>query len=92
MALTVEIPEIEESQKQIDVLFVNEDGLVHRKTINVPRIDGEVNQEMLDEIIEGQKRGIESKVVLGVLEFKSRDSLDTDENLNNRIPEGFPGT
>lgn len=92
MALTVEIPEIEEGQKQVDILFVNEEGLVHRKTVNVPRTDGEVNQEMFDEIVEGQKRGIERKTLLGVLEFKSRDSLDVDENLNNELPEGFPGT
>jgi hypothetical protein len=92
MALTVEIPEIEEGQKQVDVLFVNEEGLVLRKTLNVPRSNGEVNQELFDEIVEDQKRGVEMKIMLGAVELQDRETLDADSNLQNDIPEGFPGT
>lgn len=70
MSVTYEIPELTENQKTAVVIFKNEDGLEFRKTVVVPyNSDGSLNESYWHEILEGQLRGLNNKLSLGMVEF-----------------------
>jgi hypothetical protein len=70
MSITHSYSEITPGQKSISVRFLNEEGLEHKKELNVPyNSDGSVNESYWNQIIEDQIRGIEHKLSLGVIEF-----------------------
>lgn len=70
MAITYTVPELSEGQKIATVKFTDENGLEFTKTVNVPYLsDGSLNESYWNEILEGQLRGINNKLSLGVIEF-----------------------
>jgi hypothetical protein len=77
MITTYIIDEFEPSARQVKITFVNEEGLVHERKINIPHLDdGSIDEEYFQEIIEGQLRGVENKIKIGVIKF-----TDPNENV-----------
>jgi hypothetical protein len=70
MAITYTVAEYSEEDRTVEVIFENSDGLVHKRTINIPHNeDGTINEEYFQEILEGQLRGVENKLRVGVVTF-----------------------
>lgn len=70
MAITYTVDNYEETDKSVKVTFTNSEGLVHERYVNIPHNeDGTVNEEYFQEILEGQLRGVENKLVIGVITF-----------------------
>ena len=70
MAITYTVAEYSEEDRTVEVTFENSEGLVHKRTINIPHNeDGSIDEEYLQEILEGQLRGVENKLRVGVVTF-----------------------
>ena len=81
MAITYEIGGYAAEDKSVEVVFTNDEGLVHKRQVNLPKEEsGAVDQDAFNEILEGQLRGVENKASLGVITF-------VDPNAE---PEGAP--
>ncbi len=77
MITTYIVDEFEPSARQVKITFVNEEGLVHERQINIPYLDdGSIDEEYFQEIIEGQLRGVENKIKIDVIRF-----TDPNENV-----------
>ena len=69
MAITYEVAEIG-PEGPVEVTYTNEAGHTHKRQVNVPRDEnGEVLQELFDEILEGQLRGVQNKLLVGAVSF-----------------------
>lgn len=57
----------------VEVTYTDGDtGFIHKRTVNVPRKpdgSGEFDEEYFNEILEGQLRGVEKKLNVGVITF-----------------------
>ena len=70
MAITYTVAEYTEEDRTVEVTFENSDGLIHKRTINIPHNeDGTIDEEYFQEILEGQLRGVENKIRIGVITF-----------------------
>lgn len=70
MAITYTVAEYAEEDRTVEVTFENSDGLVHKRTINIPHNeDGTIDEEYFQEILEGQLRGVENKLRVGAVTF-----------------------
>lgn len=77
MAITYTLAEYTAEDKTVEITFEDSDGLVHKRIINIPHNeDGTIDEEYFQEIIEGQLRGVENKLKVGVITF-------TDPNETN---------
>ncbi len=53
-----------------EVTYTNEDGNIHVRTLNIPRLeDGTIDQEYWEQILEGQLLGVENKVRVNAVNF-----------------------
>ena len=81
MAITYEVGGYAAEDKSVEVVFTNDEGLVHKRQVNLPKEEsGAVDQDAFNEILEGQLRGVENKASLGVITFADP----------NAEPEGAP--
>jgi hypothetical protein len=70
MAITYTVAEYSEEDRTVEVTFENSDGLIHKRTVNIPHNeDGTIDEEYFQEILEGQLRGVENKLRVGVVTF-----------------------
>jgi hypothetical protein len=70
MAITYTLAEYTEQDRTVEVTFENSDGLVHKRTINIPHNeDGTIDEEYFQEILVGQLRGVENKLRVGAVTF-----------------------
>ena len=70
MITTYIVNAFEPSDKNVNIKFINEDGLIYERRINIPHLeDGSVDEDYFQEIINGQLRGVENKEKLGVISF-----------------------
>ena len=70
MAITYTVAEYTEEDRTVEVTFENSDGLVHKRTINIPHNeDGSIDEEYFNEILEGQLRGVNNKITVGAIQF-----------------------
>jgi hypothetical protein len=77
MITTYIVGEFEPSDRQVKITFVNEEGLIHERQINIPHLDdGSIDEEHFQEIIKGQLRGVENKIRIDVIKF-----TDPNENV-----------
>ncbi len=77
MITTYIVGEFEPPDRQVKITFVNEEGLIHERQINIPHLDdGSIDEEYFQEIIEGQLRGVENKIRIDVIKF-----TDPNENV-----------
>ena len=69
MAITYIVPEIT-NQKSIDIRFVNDEGKILDKAVNIPRnVDGMLNEEEWNIRLQQQLNGVITKVERGVSDF-----------------------
>ena len=70
MVITYTVAEYAEEDRTVEVTFENSDGLIHKRTINIPHNeDGTIDEEYLKEILEGQLRGVEYNLRIGTITF-----------------------
>lgn len=77
--ITYTIDNFNETASTTEVTYTNEDGNIHVRTLNIPRLeDGTINQEYWEEILEGQLRGVENKVRVNAINFVDPDAESDD--------------
>jgi hypothetical protein len=70
MAITYTVAEYTVEDRTVQVTFENSEGLVHKRTVNIPHNeDGSIDEEYFQEILEGQLRGVENKLRVGAVTF-----------------------
>ncbi len=70
MAIAYTFAGIGATDTTVAVTYTNDDGFTHERSINIPRLeDGSVDEEYYQEILEGQLRGVENKLKVGVISF-----------------------
>ena len=70
MAIAYTLAEYTAEDRTVQVTFENSEGLVHKRTINIPHNeDGSIDEEYFQQILEGQLRGVENKLRVGVVTF-----------------------
>lgn len=70
MAIAYTFAGIGATDTTVSVTYTNDDGFTHERSINIPRLeDGSVDEEYYQEILEGQLRGVENKLKVGVISF-----------------------
>ena len=84
MAITYTVADYTAEDSSVEVTYTNDAGLVHKRTVNIPKNgEGGINEEYFSEILEGQLRGVENKVLVGAVTFK-------DPNEEESAPEPTP--
>jgi hypothetical protein len=88
MAITYTSAEITDEDTTVKVTYTNENGFIHERSINIPRLeDGSVNEEYYQEILEGQLRGVENKVAVNAITFIDPNAVtDVDETPGEAAP------
>jgi hypothetical protein len=77
MIITYTVAEYTTEDTSVEITFENENGFIHKRHINIPHNDdGTIDEEYFQEIIEGQLRGVENKIKIGVIKF-----IDPNENV-----------
>ena len=70
MAITYTVAEYTAEDTSVEVTYENTEGFVHKRTINIPHLeDGSIDEEYFQEILEGQLRGVNNKIVVGAIQF-----------------------
>lgn len=70
MAITYTVADYGSEDKTVEVTYTNDAGLIHKRQINIPYLEnGLIDEEYLQEIFEGQLRGVENKLKVGVIQF-----------------------
>ena len=70
MISTYKVAEYSEGDTSVEVTYENSDGFIHNRTINIPHFeDGSINTEYFNEILEGQLRGVNNKLMVGAITF-----------------------
>lgn len=70
MNITYEVGDFTDDDTSVEVTYADEAGLTHTRTVNLPRNeDGTLDQEYFDEILEGQLRGVISKLRVRAITF-----------------------
>lgn len=76
-SITYTVPEFTDEEFVI-VTYTNSEGLVYTREVRVPRdSNNNVDQDLWEEILQGQLAGVKSKYALGVASFKDPNE-DTD--------------
>jgi len=70
MSITYEVASYAAEDTSVKVTYTNAEGYTHTRTINIPHLeDGSIDADYLQEIFEGQLRGVENKVAVGAITF-----------------------
>lgn len=82
--ITFTIPEYSDDDTSVEITFFNEDNLINKRIINIPHnSDGTVDEDYFIEIIEGQIRGLEHKVKVGVASFKDPSEFESNVGISS---------
>ena len=69
-SITYEVADYQQEDKTVEVTYTNDVGFVHTRNINIPHLeDGSIDEEYFQEILEGQLRGVQNKLEVGVIQF-----------------------
>jgi hypothetical protein len=80
MNITYTVADYETEDKTVEVTYTNDAGLIHKRQINIPHLeDGSIDENYLQEILEGQLLGVENKIKIGVIQFTD-PNLPVDES------------
>ena len=72
-----EVGEIEADSTSVEVVYTNDEGLIYKRSVNIPRnSDGSVNQEYFDQILQGQLMGVNNKLKVGVAVFVDPNAVE----------------
>lgn len=70
MAITYNVADYTTEDKTVEVTYTNDEGFVHKRTINIPHLeDGSIDEEYFQDILEGQLLGVENKIRVGAVTF-----------------------
>ena len=76
MISTYIVANFESDDKTVEVTYINEENFEYKRTINIPHLeDGSVDEDYFKEILEGQLLGVENKLKIGIIEFKTPDEV-----------------
>lgn len=76
MDITYTVADYEPEDRTVEVTYTNDAGFIHKRQINIPHLEnGSVDEEYLQEIFEGQLRGVENKTKLGVIQFTDPNAI-----------------
>ena len=77
----------------VEVVYVNSEyGFEHRRSINIPRIDdgsGDIDTEYFNEILEGQLRGVENKLLVGAVSFTDPNAEPEEVSTESDVEESL---
>jgi hypothetical protein len=77
MITTYIVDEFESTDKNVKITFVNDEGFIHERTINIPHLeDGSVDEDYFEEIIQGQLRGVENKLRVNAVQFVDPNQVE----------------
>jgi|DEB0MinimDraft_10_1074344.scaffolds.fasta_scaffold02874_4 hypothetical protein len=80
MISTYIVANYQETDTTVKVDYVNHEGFVHTRTINIPHLEnGSIDQDFFNEILEGQLRGVKNKESLGVIAFSDPNAVEETE-------------
>ena len=70
MISTYTVAEYTTNDTSVEVTYENPEGFVHKRNVNIPHLeDGSIDEEYFNEILEGQLRGVNNKIAVGVIQF-----------------------
>lgn len=70
MEITYEVSEYQIGDRTAEMVFTDENGLVHKRQVNIPYIDeNTIDEDYLQEIFEGQFRGVKNKLRVNAVTF-----------------------
>ena len=70
MISTYTVAEYTAEDRFVEVTYENAEGFIHKRHINIPHLeDGSIDEEYLQEILEGQLRGVNNKIAVGAISF-----------------------
>lgn len=70
MISTYTVAEYTAEDTSVEVTYENSEGFIHKRNINIPHLeDGSIDEEYFQEILEGQLRGVNSKIRVGAISF-----------------------
>jgi hypothetical protein len=70
MISTYTVAEYTTEDTSVEVTYENSEGFIHKRNINIPHLeDGSIDEEYFQEILEGQLRGVNSKIRVGAISF-----------------------
>lgn len=76
--ITYTVAEYQKGDRTVEVTFTNDDGFIHKRSVNIPyNSDGSIDENYFQEILEGQLRGVENKIKLGVVTFMDPADITT---------------
>lgn len=82
MTITYEVSEYQIGDGTAEMVFTDENGLVYKRLVNIPYIDeNTIDEDYLQEIFEGQFRGVENKMKIGIIEFKDPNASNAEVTL-----------
>jgi hypothetical protein len=85
--ITYTVAEYTSEETSVEVTFTNAEGLVHKRNVNIPRdASGSVDEEAFNDILEGQLRGVENKLKVGVVTFIDPNEIVTDTTETTEEP------
>jgi len=77
MSITYTVASYVEEDTTVEVTYTNADGFTHTRMINIPHLeDGSIDEDYFNEILEGQLRGVENKVAIGVIHFSDPNAIE----------------
>ncbi len=70
MISTYTVAEYTTEDTSAEVTYQNSEGFIHKRNINIPHLeDGSIDEEYFQEILEGQLRGVNNKILVGAISF-----------------------
>jgi len=70
MISTYTVAEYTIEDKNVEVTYVNSEGFIHKRNINIPHFeDGSIDEQYFQEILEGQLRGVNKQIAVEAISF-----------------------
>jgi len=77
MAITYTVASFKPEDNNVEVTYENSEGFVHKRHVNIPKLeDGSIDEDYFNEILEGQLRGVENKIKIGVASFADPNAVE----------------
>lgn len=76
MITTYTVADYLESDRHVEVTYINDEGFVHKRMVNIPHLsDGSIDETYFGEILDGQLRGVNNKLVVEAITFVDPNAI-----------------
>jgi hypothetical protein len=76
MITTYTVADYLESDRHVEVTYTNDEGFVHKRMVNIPHLsDGSIDETYFEEILDGQLRGVNNKLVVEAITFVDPNAI-----------------